>query len=320
MSFPKKLLFAVSALFSILCLTHPVKGEVIDQIVAEVNGEIITYSELKRLLDPIYAQYSKVYSGEDLISRIRAAREEALNQLIENKLILQEAKEIGLELNESAVEERLNEIKSRFPSEEVFLDTLKNEGTSYDSFVDRVRDQLMIKALIGREVTSKVIVSPKEIEEFYQAHKKAFSGSPKVHLFHIMVKKDPNNMFLSKETASQLYKKLKEGGSFEQLAKDYSEGPNADKGGDLGYVEQGQLIEPLSKAAFATNIGDISDVIESQGAYHILLVKDKIQPEIKPLTEVESNVQDAIFREKATKINDKWIASLKEKAYINIFE
>ncbi len=298
----------------------PLCAEVVDQIVAEVNGEIITYSELKRILDPIYAQYSKVYGGEDLISRVRMARTEALNQLIENKLVLQEAKAQGLEMNEDAVTERLKEIKGRFPNEETFLETLKKEGTSYDSFVSQVKDQLLIKALVGREVTSRVIVSPKEVKEFYELHKEKFSEGEKVHLFHIMVKKDPQNLFLSEETARQLLKKVKDGEDFQQLAKNYSEGPNADKGGDLGFVQPGQLIPQLSDAAFKIAVGQTSDLIDVQGAYHILWVKEKTQSEIKSLDQVERQVEDAVFRQKATEMNQKWISSLREKAFISVFE
>ena len=298
----------------------PLCAEVVDQIVAEVNGEIITYSELKRILDPIYAQYSKVYGGEDLISRVRMARTEALNQLIENKLVLQEAKAQGLEMNEDAVSERLKEIKARFPNEEAFLETLKKEGTSYDSFVSQVKDQLLIKALVGREVTSRVIVSPKEVKEFYDLNKEKFSEGEKVHLFHIMVRKDPQNLFLSEETARQLLKKVKDGEDFEQLAKNYSEGPNADKGGDLGFVQPGQLIPQLGDVAFKLSIGQTSDLIDLQGAYHILWVKEKTKPELKSLDQVERQVEDAVFRQKATEMNQKWISSLREKAFISVFE
>lgn len=307
-------------LLALFVSVTPLCAEVVDQIVAEVNGEIITYSELKRILDPIYAQYSKVYGGEDLISRVRMARTEALNQLIENKLVLQEAKAKGLEMNEDAVNERLKEIKARFPNEETFLETLKKEGTSYDSFVSQVKDQLLIKALVGREVTSRVIVSPKEVKEFYELHKEKFSEGEKVHLFHIMVRKDPQNLFLSEETARQLLKKVKEGEDFQQLAKNYSEGPNADKGGDLGFVQPGELIPQLSDAAFKLAVGQTSDLIDVQGAYHILWVKEKTQSEIKSLDQVERQVEDAVFRQKATEMNQKWITSLREKAFISVFE
>lgn len=318
MKFLKKTFFLFFLFFMVGSTAS--QAEVVDQIIAEVNGEIITYSELKRILDPIYAQYSKVYGGDELIGRVRQARGQALDQLIENKLILQEAQTMGLEMNEKAVEKRIKEIKSRFPTEEAFLETLKREGSSYDSFVDQVENQLLIKALVSREVTSKVIVSPREIETYYNDNKEKFSDQERVQLFHIMVKKDPENLFLSQETARQIYRKVEAGDDFKQLAKDYSEGPNAEKGGDLGLVVKGQLIPELSEIAFSLPVKKVSEVIETDGAYHLLWVDDKTVAKIKPLEEVERLVEDAVFRKKATEKNNKWIVSLKEKAYINIFE
>lgn len=309
-----------SFLFLILVAAIPVTAEVIDQIVAEVNGEIITYSELKRMLEPIYAQYSKVYQGEELVRRIRKARTDALNQLIENKLIVQEAKTQGLQLNEKAIEERVRDIKTRFKSEEEFLEALKNEGSSYDEFTKNVREQLILKAYLNQAVTSKVTVTPKEIKAYYEKHIEEFSGAEKVHLFLILVRKDPSNLKLSEETARQILAKLKSGGSFVDLAKSYSEGPNAEKGGDLGFVGKGQLIKELEDKAFALNLGDVSELVETAGGYHILWAKEKEKASRKSLSEVESEVESKVFREKAAAIHEKWIASLKQKAYINISE
>ncbi len=316
----KSKIVSLILIFSVVLPFQSLKAEVVDQIVAEVNGSIITYSELKKILDPIYAQYSKVYGGDELIARVREARNEALNQIIENKLILQAANEQGLEANESAVDDRLKEIKSRFPDEETFLETLKRDGTRYDDFVDQVRDQLLIKALIGRQVTSRVIVSPKEVEAYYEKNKEKFGGQEEVHLYHIMVKKDPDNMFLSKETTQQILNKINSGDDFQQLATSYSEGPNANKGGDLGWVKKGKLIEALSEAAFSLPEGGVSELVESQGAFHILKVTERKNPEVKSLPEVEGLVENAVFREKANDMSRKWMASLREKAYINIFE
>jgi len=250
----KKLLFFLFSFFVWSWHAPLSNAEVVDQIIAEVNGEIITYSEIKRILDPIYVQYSKVYGGDELVSRIRQAREETLDQLIENKLILQEANSLGLEMTGNVVDEKIAEIKSRFKNEEDLLKVLKAEGTSYERFTDQVREQLLIKAFISKEVTSKVVVSPKEIEAYYASHEKSFSDKEKVHLYHIMIRKDPKNGLLSKETAAQIITTLElEDESFEELARNYSEGPSADKGGDLGFVYRGQLIKTLEEPAFSLN-------------------------------------------------------------------
>lgn len=303
-------------LFSV-CSLH---AEVVDQIVAEVNGEIITYSELKRMLEPIYAQYSKVYQGEDLVRRVRKARSEALDQLIENKLIVQEANKLGLHLNDKAIDERVREVKSRFKTEDEFMDALKSEGTSYEEFTKNVKEQLIIKAFINQAVMSKVTVTPKEIQAYYEVNKGEFSEQEKAHVFHILVRKDPANMKLSEETAKQLLAKIKSGGSFTDLAKNYSEGPNADKGGDLGFVQRGQLIKELEDPAFALAAGQVSGLIETDAGYHILWVKEKEKSSIKTLSEVEQQVESKVFREKASQVHDKWIAGLKKKAFVNVFE
>lgn len=312
----------ISVLTGILLLIAAVAAtaEVVDQIVAEVNGEIITYSELRRVLEPIYAQYSKVYQGEELILRIRKARADALNQLIENKLIVQEANTLGLQLNEKVVDEKIRETKARFKNEEEFLEALKNEGTSYDDFAKSVREQLILKAFLNQAVTSKVTVTPKEIKAYYEMHTGEFGEEEKVHLFLILVRKDPANPKLSEETARQISTKIKSGGEFAELAKSYSEGPNAEKGGDLGFVNRGQLLKDLEEKAFALEVGQVSDLIETEAGYHILWAKEKEKPSVKSLSEVETEVEAKVFRQKATEVHEKWLSSLKKKAYIHIFE
>jgi len=255
------------------------------------------------------------------VSRIRQAREETLDQRIENKLILQEANSLGLEMTGNVVDEKIAEIKSRFKNEEDLLKVLKAEGTSYERFTDQVREQLLIKAFISKEVTSKVVVSPKEIEAYYASHEKSFSDKEKVHLYHIMIRKDPKNGLLSKETASQIITTLELGDEpFEELARNYSEGPSADKGGDLGFVYRGQLIKTLEEPAFSLNKGEFSELLETDEAYHIVWVKEKQQPQARPLKEVADKVEGEVFRRKAAELHKNWIASLKKKSFINIFE
>ncbi len=303
----------------IVMLCASAQAATINKFVAVVNDEVITQQDVDQMLAVLYAQYSQDFKGDELLQKMELVKKDILNQIIEDKLVLSRAKELGIKITESEINERLDYIKKGFPSEDAFYDTIKTQGVTIANLKDRYRDQLMIKKLVDYEVKSKISVLPSETNAYYEKHKDLFRENDKYRVKNILIKaKDAVSYELAKVEIDNIYNKLKEGGNFDDLARQYSQGPNAEKGGDMGYIKKGQMLEALDNAVFKLTLGEFSEPVKSEIGYHIFKAEDIKYGRQASLEEVQKDIQVIIFQEKfKTQVNE-WLAGLKKKAYISI--
>lgn len=291
----------------------------INKLVAVVNDEVITQQDIDQLLSVLYAQYSQEYKGDELLRQMEQVKKDILNQVIEDKLVLSRAKELGIKVTEAEINERLDYIKKGFPSEEEFYKTLETQGVTIANLKDRYRDQIMMKKLVDYEVKSKISTLPSEISDYYEKHKDLFRETDKYRVKNILIKaKDEVSFELAKVEIDNVYIKLKEGGDFDSLAAQYSQGPNAEKGGDMGYIEKGQMLEELDNAIFKLKSGEFSEPVKSDIGYHILKIEDIKYGRQAALDESHKDIQMTLFQNKFKIQVDNWLSGLKKKAYISI--
>lgn len=293
--------------------------ETVNKFVAIVNDEVITQQDIDQLLAVLYAQYSQEYKGDELLKKMEDVKKDILTQMIEDKLVLSRAKELGIKVTESEIDERLDYIKKNFPSEQEFYDTLKTQGITLANLKDRYRDQIMMKKLVDMEVRSRVSVVPSEVSGYYEKHKAEFRQGDKYRVKNILIKaQDAVSLELAKLEIEDIYARLKQGDNFDELAKLKSQGPNASQGGDMGYIEPGQMLEVLDNAIFKLKPGEFSEPVKSEIGYHIFKVEE-INPGKEPgLEEVQKDIQMMLFQNKFKAKIDEWLAGLKNKAYISI--
>jgi parvulin-like peptidyl-prolyl isomerase len=315
----KKIIISFFVFIQIFILAGRTSSEVVDRIVAVVNNEVITKSEINEVLMPLYAQYKSTYDETELTRRLEEARTNILNQMIEDRLILQEAKSEGIEVTAREVEERLNEVKSQFADEEEFKRVLQTQDLTVADLKEKYSQQLMIKKLINREVRYKIEITPTEVFRYYQMNQEQFRTPEMVKLQTILIRKtkEPESP-TPKERIEQLYKSLKEGKEFSKLAKEYSEDPSAERGGDMGYISKGEMMSQIDEVIFSLNEGKLSDIIETRVGYHIFRVTNKREPDIRPFEDVRVEIENLLFQRKAEARFDEWMDSLKENAYISI--
>ncbi|MDP2911807.1 MAG: peptidylprolyl isomerase [Candidatus Omnitrophota bacterium] len=294
-------------------------AETINKFVAVVNDEVITQQDIDQLLAVMYAQYSQEFKGDELLQKMEQVKKDILNQVVEDKLVLSRAKELGIKVTESEIDERLDYIKKGFPSEEEFYKTLETQGVTMSNLKDRYRDQIMMKKLVDYEVRSRISVLPSDVSAYYEKHMSEFREGDKYKVKNILIKaKDDVSTELVKVEIYDIYKKLKEGWSFDELAKQYSQGPNAEKGGDMGYIEKGQMLEVLDNAIFKLKPGEFSEPVKSEIGYHVFKVEDINYGKQGSLEEAQKNIQMMLFQVKFKEKVSEWLAGLKEKAYISI--
>lgn len=284
--------------------------------VAVVNGVKISRQELDRKLDVMKARFSSrgmPVKGK----RLAQLRETILNNLIEKELLYQESQARGIEVDSKQVEEQLANLKGQFKNEEEFQKRIASMNYSEQVLRDQIRENLAIRELIDREVTSKVSVSESEVASYYKKNKKEFEEPEKVHARHILIESGPDasddEKAKAKEKIQDVQKQLEEGAEFSEVAKEHSEGPSSKSGGDLGYFSHGQMVEKFDKAAFALEPGEVSDIVETRFGYHLIKVEDKKPASTKSLDEVKTSIKDKLRNEKIMQKLEPYIESLKQK-------
>jgi parvulin-like peptidyl-prolyl isomerase len=176
----------------------------------------------------------------------------------------------------------------------------------------------LIASLADEQVRRKVVVTPAEVSEYYELHRSDFREPEKARLKNILIKPGPD---LTGEDAYKLAENIKAflnaGEDFDGLAIKYSKGPNADMGGDLGFIGRGDMMPEIEKAVLKLEPGQVSDVIETKLGYHIFKVIEKKDAQTKPLSEVKEEIEKVVYLSKAKARYDEWLAELRKNAYIS---
>jgi peptidyl-prolyl cis-trans isomerase SurA len=311
------------ALLPICCAAFAQEPLQVDGIAAVVNGEVITISQVRGLSAPREKQLRQQFTGQELEKQLKTARELALKDLIDRQLVLQAFKKEKYEIPDHFVEERIHEvIRENFGGDRnTFIKTLEAQNYTLGEFRRKEMEQMIVQAMRSHNVKTKNIISPTKVEEYYRKHREEFTSKETIKLRMIMIpgQKDTATAPAQKALAEEVLGKLASGDEFDRTAQIYSEDSTRDNGGDWGWIEHNTLAGPLEKVAFNMPVGRISNIIDYAGNYYILKVEDKQGGTTKSLAEIRPDIEKRLIQEEAQQIQERWIASLREKAYIKTF-
>lgn len=316
----------------IVLVTRPACAWV-DGVAAIVNDKVITYSEVKKQVDPTEKLLRDNYSGTELVDKVKEAKLNALKALIERQLIIQDFNKKGYFIPESYVEDRMKTvITEQFDGDRTaFVRTLTANGMSLENYKDEMRNQLIVQIMRDINVSKAVIVSPYQIEQYYQDNIRQFVQSEQAKIELIFLKK---SLFKEKRTnakgeeeeydpqaavAQEILYKLDTGSKFSELARSYSEGPKRDEGGDLGWVPRDTLRPELANVAFKLRPGQTSRIIETSEGYYIVKLDDYKKSSIQPLSDVRAQIEKTLLQEERERLQQDWIDGLRSKAFIKQF-
>ncbi|MBI4358458.1 MAG: SurA N-terminal domain-containing protein [Candidatus Omnitrophica bacterium] len=295
-----------------------------DRVAAVVNNEVITQSEFDSIFRPIYDQIRKTYQGRDLQAELESVRLKLLNQLIEDRLVYQEARKLGITVSDTEIQDELDDFKSQFPDETRFEEELEKSGMSMLEIEKKIRERLSIVKLHQSFIRGKVMVSPAEVEGYYQEHQEKFKQKDGIKTWCITLRKGEEAVKKGmmdeavKRKAGTLIAELKRGADFEELARKHSQDGNASQGGFLGFVEKGSMAGSIDSVLFSLPEGGFSDILETEEAYHIFRVGEKRIASKKTFEEAKNEIMDKLFRKKAHERFTSWMEELKRKSYISI--
>ena len=294
-------------------------ASLIDKIAAVVNEDIITESELKESMLPFIADYRLRYGEEGLEQKMDEARQDALNRLIEEKLIFQEAKKRKVMVEDFEIQERLEDVKQRFDSDEEFYKAISASGVTIARLKKKYEEQIMMRKLVNGIIASRVSISPTQVTAYYYGNIKDFSMPDMVRFKVLLVKPlDQETLYSARKLAEDILKRIGQGEDFDMLANQFSQGPNTDKGGDMGYMPAGSTIPEIENAISQLNPGEISNIIETGSGFYIVMVLDKKQAGTVPIVEVNDIIKERLFQRESELTLREFVGKLKEDAYIKI--
>jgi len=314
----------ISLLIPLFCLAPAQSsGEVVERIVALVNNEVITLSELEEAGAYFFRDLRETTLPSEREAKLKGAQKEILTQLIENKLLEQEIKKRKVEVPERDVDAAIDEImRENRLNENELKRALAKDGLTYTAYRKRIRDGLGKMRLVNREIKSKLVLKEEDLRKIYQENLKDYIDPLEVKVQQIFLpvpeRATGEQSEQTRKEAETLLERIRGGEDFAQLARAHSRGPEASEGGVLGFFKEKELVPELEGPAFALKKGEVSGLIQGRDGYHILRVLDRKGGEPKSFAEVQNKIRDEKLKEESDQKFKEWIKALKEKAYIEI--
>ena len=325
-----RLLFLITTL-SLLLARVPAaaqQAEVLDGVAAIVNKDVITISQVRELIGSRERSLRDVYSGTNLADKIKEMRLAALKDLVDRQLIIQEFRKMqekGANIPDYVVDDRVQTIiREEFGNDRAaFVRTLQAQGYSVTRFKEIEKEKIVVQAMRQAKINEDFVISPNQIQAFYNKNKASYALPEQVKLRMIVLREgkatDVPGSENKSQTADEIRQKLVSGAEFPRMAEMYSEDEGTrDSGGDWGWVERNTLNEQLSSVAFSLRPGQVSPVVKLADSYYIILVEAKKNASVKPMPEVRDEIEKNLIQQERMKVQQRWIDTLRAKAYIKI--
>lgn len=308
-----RLLLSILSCLGLLLFTQSASAKSInDSIVAIVNKDVITLKDLKDYMASVYRQLKIEHRSPSKIREIMASYEQkGVNQLIEDKLILNAADVKGIEIRPEIIKKKLKEIKDRYPSEDDFQREINAQGITGSDLKKKITNQLKSKHIVDMEVSSKVMINPEDVTRYYSNHADDFGTKTKYNLDSIYVSfKNGKEEALTK--IKEAKDKLSAGADFKEIAKTYSEAPS------VGSLEEGQMVADVEREIFALKVGDISRPLEVASGVYLFKINEIHPGRKQSLEEVKNNIYDLLYQQQFQDKFRVWMEKLRKKAYVEI--
>jgi peptidyl-prolyl cis-trans isomerase C len=243
-----------------------------------------------------------------------------MQRVVDSKLLAQEAERLKMQPNDQRVKETMAQIEKQAGGRAQLDEALAQRGMTYDMLAASVAESDLVQVFIETTIDPQVSVSPEEVAAYYKEHPEMFQQPEQVHARHILMTAGADASAETKEAAKAkaeaARKRALAGEDFAALAIEVSEGPSAPKGGDLGFFTRQQMVAPFADAAFALEVGGISEVVETQFGYHVIKVEEKRPAKTMTFDEVREPLTEMLRQNQGGEATTKVLDQLAEKAKI----
>ncbi len=289
---------------------------------ATVNGEEISQERLQSSVEAVLRQQGVQSPDQIEPEKMNALKSQVLDVLIGQQLLWQDAEKKGIVATDDEVEQAVAQTKSKFPSEQAYLDRIKQSGFTEEGYREDLKRQLSARRYVVEELAKQVSVTDAEIDEFYKDNLERMQRPEQVHARHILIKVAPDadeaTDKAAREKIEKVHEEAKSGADFAELAKTHSEGPSAPQGGDLGFFGRGQMVGPFEDAAFALQPGELSDVVRTQFGYHVIKSEERRGGDTASKEEATDQIRDYLKQQKLQERVEQEVTALREAAKVEI--
>lgn len=319
----RRLLIPLAALALLSPASLPLRAqEVLDGIAAVVNEDVVTFSQVREMVGPRERHIRETLKGEEMIQKIKELRLQAVNDLIDRQLILQEFKKNKFTIPDYVVEDRVQTItREEFGGDRAaFIRTLNAQGYTLDRFRQIELEKIIVQSMRAQLVKVNTIISDSKIREAYQQNIEEYTSEEQIKLRMLVLRGTGSEGDGGRRTMlEEIREKIVGGAPFEDLARMYSEDSTQEQGGDWGWINRRTLNESLSKIAFSLKPGQVSKVIELSGSFYLLYCEAKKPRTVKSFAEVRGELEKKLIQIERQKAQEEWIAKLRKKAYIKVY-
>lgn len=286
--------------------------DVVDRIVAVVNGDVITLFELNQRFRPFVEQFQGQDLGEAEKRMLLDAKRQLLDRMVDEVLLRQEAQRLEIAVTDLEVQTQARQLRERAGlSERQFQEQLTLQGLTREQYERRLRDEMLQHRLLGFMVRRKVVVTSEEVRAFYEANKEDFAQQRRVRLGLIL--------FDSQALAEEVLASIQAGElSFGEAAGRYSRGPGAEQGGDMGMFAWGDLSPNWRGAVEPLRVGDVSAVVLIQDRPAVIKLLEEEAGELKALADVEEKIRETLMEPLLDERYDIYMENLRNRALIDI--
>ena len=305
---------------------NPESAKVVEEIIARVNNEIITRSEYDKAVGQTEEDARQDCKGkctpEQLESEIQSRKKTALRDLIDQSLLAQRGKDLGISV-ETDVVKQLDQIRIQNNLKD--MDDLEKavsaQGINWEDFKNNIRNHILTQKVVSQEVGSHINISESDAQKFYDDHKSEFIRPEQVALREIIVstegKADAELPDLKKKAETAL-KRVKDGEDFGEIAKRFSDGSTKDQGGYIGTFKRGELAKQLEDVVFKMKRNELTDVIETRQGYLIFQVLEHYDEGQQAFDKVHEEIKEHLYNEKLEPAVREYLKTLREESYVVI--
>jgi peptidyl-prolyl cis-trans isomerase C len=292
-----------------------------EEVAALVNGEPIVAAavqgEIKGILGRFQEQGRKPSETE-----MASLRESVLDKMIKLELLSQESKKAGIAVNTADIDNELKGYKKGFADDKAFAKALGEAGITEAELRKQIGKNLTIQKFIDTKFKGKAQVTEQEAKDFYNNNQDKFKQPEMAHARHILITAKETEPKADKDRKRaklvQIKKQLKDGANFADLAKQFSDCPSKERGGDLGFFPRGQMVKPFEQAVFKMMPGDVSDIVETEFGYHLIKLEEKKPAKTVTFDEAKAKITAYLTQEKVTNNIEAFLAEAKGKSTIKI--
>jgi parvulin-like peptidyl-prolyl isomerase len=295
--------------------------EVVDEIVAIVNDDVITLSKYKQEYEIRVQAARSQLKGDDLDKALEQLKTGLMDLMITNLLILQQAKEKNLNVADD-VKRYIENLKkeNNIGSDEEFKRALASQGMEYSQFLKQIEEEALRQAVVGIEVDRTIALDDSEVVSYYKAHQKDFIDPEEYKINAIYLSPEGKSADELGQKKTEISGKLQAGEDFLAVSQAYSDGPIKESKGELGTFKQAELDKTLQQAVTKLKAGEVSAWVETKNGWYLLKLAEKKENRLKTFEEAKPAIEQKIAMEKRTVKMTEFLANLKKRSFIKILK